>query len=319
MTTSDPISSQTTTSAKVVVIGSTNWDICLYLPHLPKPGETVGSGRLKTNLGGKGANQAIACLKSGASTYFISCIGNDNTGQEVLEQLQGLGLNTERVSQVADTTGTACIFIDDNAENCIGLTPGANDHLSTELVTTHTEIIKDSAALLLQLETPIETVVYAAQLAKSCNKPVILNPAPARELPANIFPYLSLITPNESELNSLTGLPVESLEEITLAAKSLLDKGVAQVLVTLGEAGALLVNKNQVKQYTSYPVKALDTTAAGDTFNGYLASQLAIDWDFDRAVPLACAAAALSVTKEGAIASIPDRETVEDFLASRKS
>lgn len=304
-------------NGKVIVIGSTNWDICMYLSHLPQPGETVGGGRLKSNLGGKGANQAVACHQAGAKTAFISCIGSDDTGNQVRQQLEGLMLDTSLlIASNTQPTGTACIFIDDAGENCIGLTPGANDELSEDIVIGHKNAIGAASVLLLQLEIPMPAVLAAAKLASESNTYVILNPAPAVSLPDGIFAYLDLLTPNRGELQMITGMVTDTEEQLVAAAESLIKKGVGQIMVTLGSDGALLVTPNGHSTFSSYPVLAKDTTAAGDCFNGYLAAGIALNGAeaIESVSDTACAAAAIAVTREGAIPSIPASSDVAAFL-----
>lgn len=302
-------------AGKVVVLGSTNWDICMYLPHIPAQGETVGGGRLQTNLGGKGANQAVACYLADAHMSFISCIGDDDTSVTVLRQLEAMGIDLSAVTQVGKaSTGTACIFIGADAENCIGLTPGANAALSPQIVDKHSKAIADADVLLLQLETPIDTVQHAAKLAQENHTRVILNPAPAMSLPAEIYAYIDIMTPNRGELALLTGMPVDDYEQVRAAAHSLLAKGLDSVIVTLGNEGALWVTKDHIEMFPPYRVQPLDTTAAGDTFNGYLAAAVARNGDLAGAITMATAAAALSVTREGAIPSIPKKQEVEALI-----
>ncbi|GAA6169273.1 ribokinase [Sessilibacter corallicola] len=301
-------------ASSIVVLGSTNWDICMYLPHLPMPGETVGSGRMQTNLGGKGANQAVACHKAGGNTQFISCIGNDATGQNILQMFNDLALPTDSIKVVEDSTGTACIFIDSNAENCIGLTPGANKWLNTEVVDQHYDDIANANVLLMQLETPPATIFHAATIAKQKNTKVILNPAPAARLNDDVFPLVDLLTPNRGELAQLAGIATDSDDGLVKACSVLIEKGVKALVVTLGRDGAFLYTPNTQQYFDAFPVMAIDTTAAGDTFNGYLTASLSQAWDFQLSIPTASAAAALSVKKRGAIPSIPERSAVSEFM-----
>lgn len=304
-------------SSSIIVLGSTNWDICMYLPHLPMPGETVGMGKMQTNLGGKGANQAVACLKAGANPSFISCIGKDSTGEQVLELFKELKLSTGAIQQVDDSTGTACIFIDETGENCIGLTPGANKWLTPDVVEHFRKDITSANVLLMQLETPPPSVLLAAQIAKENDTKVILNPAPVTRLNDDIYPLIDVITPNRGELAQLSGVATDSDAGLVKACQTLINKGVKAVVVTLGRDGAFLYTPQTLRYFQAFAVKAVDTTAAGDIFNGYLTAALAESWDFDQAVPQACAAAALSVTQKGAIPSIPDVSAVTEFMNDR--
>ena len=289
----------------------------MYLASLPLPGQTLGDGRLETNMGGKGANQAIASHRAGANTCFISCVGNDNTGAQILHELMAMGLDTSPMKTVENTaTGTACIFVDASGENCIGLTPGANAALSPELVEEYSREITNAAVVLMQLEIPIASVLAAAKHAASGNACLILNPAPAKPLGSEIYGYIDLITPNRGELAVLTGMQVATEEDLLSACRVLLQKGVAMVLVTLGREGAVLVDRDGHQYFSAYSVVAADTTAAGDCFNGYLAAAIAESGmaNSGTAIRRAMAAAAISVTRKGAIPSIPSKTEVDAFL-----
>ena len=316
---------------RVVVLGSTNWDISVYLPHLPQPGETVAGGRLSANLGGKGANQAIASLRAGAQTEFVSCLGDDDSATQILTQFEDMGLSKKYLHQVSDcSTGTACIFVDSQGENSIGLSSGANAELSPEIVEGSIDCLRGADLVLMQLEVPIASVLAAARLAAQNQTPnpiraeskekktvVVLNPAPASPLPEEIYSCLDLITPNRGELAQITSLPTDTQDQLIAASLWLIDQGVKQVVVTLGKEGVLLVKSDkETSFFSSYSVVAKDTTAAGDCFNGYLAACLAelgsCDY-LDQVIPIAIAAAALSVTREGAIPSIPRLAEVAEF------
>lgn len=306
-------------NSKVAVIGSTNWDICMYLESLPKPGETIGNGVLKTNLGGKGANQAIAAHLAGAETTFISCIGDDRASSEILYQFDELGLNKQGITQISDSpTGTACIFIDAEGENCIGLTPAANAALKPGLLEHKLPLLVKSGVLIMQLETPLETVISAARAGKKHQQLVILNPAPAQLLPDELFAQVDLLTPNRGELTTLTGMPTGSEQEVIIAARQLIEKGVTWVIVTLGADGAMLISATESRLFPALQVEAVDTTAAGDCFNGYLAANLAKNGldEMGQAIQTAIAASAFAVSREGAIPSLPRALEVETLLQS---
>ena len=289
----------------------------MYLSRLPLPGETVGNGRLQANIGGKGANQAFACHQAGADSCFVSCIGDDGPGRQICDQFQALGLNTSTLISIENCpTGTACILIDDRGENSIGLTAGANDELSSDLILSHRDLIAGASVLLLQLEIPVASVITAAKLGSELNNYVVLNPAPATELPEDIFSHIDLLTPNRGELASMTGMSTDTNRALIAAAESLIDKGTGKVIVTLGSDGALLVTKQNHSFYSPYPLQARDTTAAGDCFNGYLAAGIALTGEesLDGAISSATAAAAISVTREGAIPSLPAASEVEALM-----
>ena len=311
-----------------MVLGSTNWDICMYLPTLPAPGDTVGDGRLKTAIGGKGANQAVACFLAEASSQFISCIGDDASATTILQTFNNIGLNTDAVTSVANcSTGTACIFIDAAGENCIGLTAGANAHLDSAVVKRQQHIIQQAGVLLMQLEVPLESVLLAAELAKQNATQVILNPAPAQPLPDALYHNIDILTPNRGELAILSGVATDSDDGLQQACDILLSKGVSMLLVTLGSDGVMLATNKATQRYAAFTVEAVDTTAAGDVFNGYFAAELArrqinnaADLDIAAnkdalrdAIEQAMAAAAIAVTGEGAIPSIPSRADVTRF------
>jgi len=316
-------------SVGLVVLGSTNWDICMYLPSLPTPGETVAGGKLNCVIGGKGANQAVAGHRTGLETSFISCIGDDDIGRGILSEFERFGLNTRHIVTVPDTpTGTACIFVDEDGENCIGLTAGANRCLSADVVASSHDAIVHARVLLMQLEVPLTSVIAAAKIASAAQTQVILNPAPARELPDEIYPCIDILTPNRGELGILSGMSVATEQEVTSAARSLLSKGVACVLVTLGKEGVLLVDAERSQSFRAYAVNAADTTAAGDVFSGALAAKLVDAIASDKhvhdlldnpTIQYAMAAAAISVTREGAIPSIPQQRDVESFLLDQQS
>ena len=296
---------------KVTVIGSTNWDICLYLPTLPNAGETVGGGDLKSNLGGKGANQAAAAHLAGAETTFISCLGDDGSSADILAQFETLGLPAHGITQVANTpTGTACIFIDANGENCIGLTAGANSALTPALLDEKSDLLTSADVVVLQLEIPMETALHAAKLASAQAQLLILNPAPAQSLPEEIYAHITLLTPNRGELATLTGMPTENSAEILAAAETLLAKGVNAIVVTLGGDGGMLVTADVQTHFPAKSVNVVDTSAAGDCFNGYLAAHLALHGmaDMDNAINTAIAASAIAVSRPGAVASLPRAE-----------
>jgi len=312
------------TSTQVVVLGSTNWDICMYLPSLPKPGDTVGAGRLQTAIGGKGANQAVACYLAGAPCQFVSCIGDDASASTIVQTFDELGLNTESVFNIADcATGTACIFIDTAGENCIGLTAGANAHLDTVVVNDSRQMIQEASVLLMQLETPLDSVLLAATLANQSGTQVILNPAPACPLPAALYPLVNILTPNRGELALLSGVDTSSQQGLEKACTVMLAKGVERLLVTLGSDGVMLASEAGITSYSAFNVEAVDTTAAGDVFNGYFAAQLSNieanggetvnEEQWQEAIEQAMAAAAIAVTQEGAIPSIPSKQAVADF------
>lgn len=311
-------------TGRVMVVGSTNWDICMYLNRLPGVGETIGGGRLKTAIGGKGANQAVASHFAGADCTFISCVGDDASGKTIREKLEQISLSTQTLFEIADTaTGTACIFIDEAGENCIGITPGANAEVTPELVAEHAEYIQSAAVMLAQLEIPLAAVLSATDLANAAGVRVILNPAPASVLPRNLLAQVDVLTPNESELATLSGQAADTQTGRRRALQMLLDAGVGMIVLTLGSDGVLLAHLQDgelcLEHFPAEAVKAVDTTAAGDVFSGYLAAELSLSKPgeitveaLSKAIRQAILAAAISVTREGAIPSIPRRQELTD-------
>jgi len=301
---------------KILVIGSTNMDIIAMVDHLPVPGETIGNGKLARAHGGKGANQAVAAARAGGEVTFITCIGEDDDGKKMLDGFMVDGINTDQVSQIPEaSTGTALIFVDRNGENCIAVAPGANNYLSKNIIDQAEELIKATDLILLQLEIPYETIQHICKLAARYQKRIILNPAPARELGQDVLDSLEYLVLNETEAEIIAGQKVrdENMEEVCRAIKGL---GPEHIILTLGSRGSYVFD-NQVKQYVeSFNVKALDSTAAGDTFCGAFAvSILSGDHDIISAVRFANAAGALSVTRQGAQTSIPGHKDIERLLA----
>jgi ribokinase len=302
----------------IVVIGSSNTDMIIQVPRIPKPGETILGGKFSMAAGGKGANQAVAAARAGGKVSLIARVGQDMFGEQALGGFQKDSIDTEYVVQDSEAaSGIAEIFVANDGENSIAVASGANMNLSKNDVDAAKQIIITADILLMQLEIPLETVYYAAEQAVKAGVKVILNPAPAKPLPAELYRKLSILTPNESEAELLTGIKV--IDEISAleAAQILLEKGVPEVVVTMGAHGALIVNKDQHQMIPGFAVKAVDTTAAGDVFNGTLAVSLSEGNPLENAVKFANAAAALSVTRLGAQPSAPDRAEILDFMQSK--
>jgi ribokinase len=300
------------TKQSIVVVGSSNTDMVIKTSRLPLPGETILGGDFLMNPGGKGANQAVAAARLGGKVTLVAKTGNDLFGSQAKKLFQDEKLNTEFLfSDPESPSGIALITVDDHAENCIVVAPGANEKLLKADIELAKEAILTAEILLMQLEIPLETVSYAAEMAFHAGKKVILNPAPAQQLPDKLLQMLYLITPNETELELLSGLPVTNPETAEIAARLLLKKGVRVVVVTMGSLGALLVTPTSCQLIPSFPVQAMDTTAAGDCFNGALAVAIAEGTDLGNAILFANKAASISVTRMGAQASAPYREEVE--------
>lgn len=304
---------------KLTVLGSINADHVIQVPHFPQPGETLSGQNYHIVYGGKGANQAVAAARLGAKVDFIACIGEDKIGLEMKQAFQKDGINTDSIATIqAETTGIAMIQVADSGENSIVISAGANAHLTTDIVDKFKQKILDADALLMQLETPLDAIIYATKIAKQAGKHTVLNPAPAKALPDELLAQLTMITPNETEAELLTGVKVVDEQSAAQAAAVFHQKGVAIVLITLGAKGVFISHNALQKIIPGFRVQAKDTTAAGDTFNGALVTALLEQKSLEEAIQFAHAAAAISVTRFGAQTSIPSRQETLDFLANIK-
>ncbi len=295
----------------ILVIGSSNTDMVIKSDKFPLPGETILGGKFFMFSGGKGANQAVAASRLGGNVTFITKIGNDIFGKQALQQFRKEGIQSDFVIADAENpSGVALITVDAKGENSIVVAQGANGALAqSDLEKVKAEIEKHDI-LLMQLEIPIPSVVYAAQIALEQGRKVILNPAPAMPLPVELYKTLYIITPNQSEAAALSGVEIADDASIRNAAQKIKGKGVANVVITLGARGSFILS-DTVEGFISAPVvKAVDTTAAGDVFNGALAVAIAEGKSISEAVAFANQAAALSVTKMGAQASAPYRKEI---------
>jgi ribokinase len=303
---------------RIVVVGSSNTDLVVTLPALPKPGETLLGGDLLTAQGGKGANQAVAAARLGAAVTLVGCVGDDDFGVASLAQYAREGMDTRRMRVVAGTpSGVALIFVGASGENMIAVASGANLRLSAADIEAAASVIQAADVLLLQLETPLTTVLSAAHLAHAAGVKVILNPAPAQPLPPSLLALVDVLTPNEREALLVSGLPADAAP--AAAAAHLQSLGVKTVVVTLGAAGALVKDAaHPAFTVPSFRVPAVDTVAAGDAFNGGLAVALAQDQPLAAAVRFANAVAALAVTRPGAQSSLPSAQEVAAFLEARR-
>lgn len=291
---------------KITIIGSSNTDMVIKSAHLPAPGETVLGGDFFMNPGGKGANQAVAAARLGGEVHFVCKVGKDVFGQTAMQQFKNEGIHTRFVTQdPMAPSGIALINVDAKGENCITVASGANNSLLPSDIDAASEIFEAGDFVLIQLETPLETVVYAAAKAAKKGLKVVLNPAPAAELPTELFPHLYAITPNETEAEILTGVAVTDLLTAEKAANILLNKGVQHVIITLGAEGALYKTAYEMQHIPVAKVVAIDTTAAGDCFNGALVVCLSEGMSWPEAIAFACKAASISVTRLGAQASMP--------------
>ena len=297
---------------KILVIGSSNTDMVIKSSRLPAAGETILGGNFLMNPGGKGANQAVAAAKLGGAVTFITKVGKDIFGREAVQGFEKTGIQTEFIAQDEKTpSGVALIMVDDHGENSISVALGANGTLNQADLDKATSAFQAADLVLIQLEIPLAMVLYATQLAAHHHAKVILNPAPAQNLPDHLLRQLYCITPNETEAALLTGIQVTDTPSANQAAQQLIEKGVKNVIITLGANGAYVLTENMAALVPTEAVKAIDTTAAGDTFNGALAVGLARGWGFSQSIEFANKAAAYSVTKMGAQSSAPTLKDLE--------
>jgi ribokinase len=302
---------------RICVVGSANIDFTVALPRLPRVGETVSAGTLLVNRGGKGANQAVAARRLGADVRMIGCVGEDDSGGEIRRALleQGIGADALVTSPEA-ATGTALIFVDPQGRNQIGVAPGANHRLTVEMARRGEDAIAWAEVVLCQLEVPVPVVRWALETARRHGAITVLNPAPVQELSDELLSLVDYLTPNEGEATALTGTDVTDLDTVRRAAARLVERGAGAVVVTLGEQGALVCDGGSAVHFEAFPVEAVDTTGAGDAFNGALAVGLAAGGSLEQVIPLASAAGALTCTRRGAQAALPTRADVERFLHS---
>jgi ribokinase len=296
---------------KILIIGSTNMDMVVKTKHIPAPGETVLAGSFFMNPGGKGANQAVAAARLGGNTGFISKVGTDVFGKKSSQLFGEEGINTRYLfSDEELPSGVALITVDQNGENSIVVAPGANGNLYPKHLEEALDEIAGASIILMQLEIPMETVEFVAKYAASKNVTVILDPAPANELSAELLSHISIITPNQPEAEMLCGIIVHDIESAKEAALAIYARGVKQVIITMGPLGAVICSEGKMDVVATPKVKALDTTAAGDVFNGGLAVALSEGKTLVDAVEFGCLAAAVSVTRLGAQSSIPYRKEI---------
>lgn len=304
----------------VIVFGSINMDLVARTPRIPAPGETLIGHSFETVPGGKGANQAVAVARLGIATQMVGRVGGDRFGTDLLAGLLTSGVSSDHIL-VDETThsGVAVITVDEAGENNIIIIPGANGQVNQTDVSRLQDLLATlppAKVLLLQLEVPLSAVVAAAKVAQP-SVTVILDPAPARAIPADLYSLIDIITPNQVETAQLVGFPVTDLVTAGKAAAILQQRGVGTVITKLGKQGALGMTQTETFEIPAFPVKAIDTVAAGDAFNGGLAAGLAAGLSLQQAARQASAVAALSVTKAGAQPSLPTRAELDAFLAAQ--
>lgn len=300
---------------RVVVVGSINTDLIIKIGRLPKPGETIVGGRFSKGGGGKGANQAIAAVRAGGGVSFVARVGNDSYGNESVRHLIGERIDTKFVVRDEGApTGVAFILVDDLGENSIVVASGANENLSPGDVEKAKHEILSAGVLLVQLESPIETVQSAINLAAHGETLIILNPAPAQYLSGSWLRGVDIITPNKIEAEILTDLKITDDASLRLAGKRILEFGIETVIITLGRRGVFLATARTMRLIPAYGVRAIDSIGAGDVFSGSLAAFLAEGISIDEAVRMSIAAASISVTRRGAQTSAPSRAEIENFL-----
>ena len=294
---------------KIIVIGSYNVDMVVKTSHLPAPGETILGGEFFINQGGKGANQAVAVERLGGNLIFMAKLGNDILGQQSVDYFKKEGIDTRYITLDENSaSGVALISVDDHAENSIVVASGANMLLNEQDVDKVVEVMCEGDILLMQLEIPLQTVEYAARKAFEKGVKVVLNPAPARNLPKELFRYLYMITPNRIEAEMLTGIKITNDADAEEVAKEIHAMGVKNVIITLGSKGCLIREDGVSYRVDAFKVNPIDTTAAGDTFNGALCVALAEGMDLMQAAVMASKASSIAVTRMGAQSSIPRRE-----------
>ena len=297
----------------IVVIGSLNMDWVIPVNHTPVEGETILADGYTEVPGGKGANQACAAGKLKGNVSMLGLVGDDDIGDKLINNLKLVNVDVSRIEKSENiNSGLALINVNSKGNNSIVVLPGANGRCDIKYIEKNIDIIEKSDIVLLQMEIPIETVEYVITVSKNLKKQVILNPAPAPDsLSDEVLRNIDILTPNETELEKISGKNVKTVEDAIEASKSLLSRGVKNIIATLGEKGALLVNKDEVKEFKALKVDAVDTTAAGDSFNGAMAVYLSEGHTISEAIEFANKVSSIAVTRKGAQTSIPERSEIE--------
>ncbi len=298
---------------QITVIGSINTDMVVRTPMLPKPGQTIVGGEFFMTAGGKGANQAVAAARLGAKVAMVGKVGADVFGDSAIDRLESEGIDTSLVSREGERpSGVALISVDDSGENHIVVAPGANESVDCEHIERAFTEIPHASLVLLQLEIPLKAVKHAVTLARKKECRIILDPAPARQLPSSLVAGAYLLTPNETEAEILTGINVSDENSASEAAAGLLAAGATNVAITLGAGGVLLATGENTRLFPALDVNAVDTTAAGDCFNGSLAVALTRGLSLENSVEFACRAASIAVTRLGAQEAMPYASELDD-------
>lgn len=298
----------------ILVVGSINMDLVINVDEMPKKGQTILGENFNQIPGGKGANQAVAVARLGGNVAMIGKVGQDNFGNKLIQTMNSDGVDTSFIKSEKDiSTGVALITVDRSGENSIVVAPGANYEIEKKDIDKAKKLIEYSKIVITQLEIPIEIVEHTLSKAKENGKYTILNPAPAQVLDRDIIKNIDLLTPNETELEILSGISIKNEEDIRKAAQKLIDLGIKELIITLGDSGCIYVNKNTFKKYDAYKVVPVDTTGAGDSFNAAIAVGLSHEKDIDEIIDFALKVGALAVTKEGAQSSLPYIDEVLDF------
>ncbi len=304
--------------SRITVVGSFSMDLTVTMSQFPKEGQTIIGKKMLKNPGGKGANQCIACARLGGDTEMIGMLGEDENGKIIRDLFINEGVEISHVLTTdKEPTTIALIEIDESGQNKIVVVPAANFVYSIEDLRAVKEVIAQTEIVVAQLEMRLDVVEELAKMCEELHVPMILNPAPAVQLSDDLLKRVTYLTPNETELSVIANHPVNNLEEIKQAAQLLLDRGVKHVIATLGDKGALLADASGMKVIEGYSVQAIDTVAAGDSFNGALAKALVDGMSLEESIRLANAVGALTVTRQGAVPSLPTREEVESFIQSR--
>ncbi|MCH5171581.1 MAG: ribokinase [Erysipelotrichales bacterium] len=297
--------------AKILVIGSANVDFVSYVDKLPKEGETILGDSFSINAGGKGANQAVACAKAGANITFLAKVGQDENGKLLESVLLDNNVKAKLLIDQKNPTGVASIIVDKNtAENRIIVVKGANDNLTIKDIEDNIDLVKEADIIMVQLEIPLDVVNYAVLLGYLAHKTVILNPAPAQELSRETLKHVTYLTPNKTELELLAKMTINSENDLLLALEKIANYGVKNIIVTLGDRGSVLYRHKRMEYIPSYKVNAVDTTGAGDCFNGVFAAGLSMRYSVVDAIKFATKASSICVTRAGAIKAMPSKKEI---------